>query len=71
MYAQVAVGLVLVDILPTSLLAHDVRTTLYSRWNDIKRLKRRRNNAVLTSCVSLVSIAHFKVLEVLNMLALL
>ena len=29
--------------------AHDVETTLYGRCNDVKRLKRRRNNVVLTS----------------------
>ena len=33
--------------------AHDVRKTLYGRWNDVKTLKRRRNNVVLTSCVGL------------------
>ena len=29
--------------------AHDVRTTLYGRWNDVKTWKRRLNNVVLTS----------------------
>ena len=28
---------------------HDVRTTSYGRWNDVKTLKRRRYNVVLTS----------------------
>ena len=28
--------------------------TLYGRWNDVKTLKRRRNNVVLTSCASWV-----------------
>ena len=32
--------------------AHDVRTTLYGRWNDVKTLKRRCNDVVLTSCIS-------------------
>ena len=31
-------------------LAHNVKTTLYGRCNDIKILKKRRNNVVLTSC---------------------
>ena len=31
--------------------AHDVETTLYGRCNDIKTLKWRRNNVILTSCV--------------------
>ena len=36
----------------TTQLAHDVRTTLYGRWNDVKTLKRRRSNVVLTLCAS-------------------
>ena len=34
--------------------AHDVETTLYGRWNDIKTLKRRRENDVLTSVFRLL-----------------
>ena len=30
--------------------AHNVKTTLYGRWNDVKTLKRRPYNVVLTSC---------------------
>ena len=32
--------------------AHDVWTTLYGRWNDVKTLKWRCNNVVLASCVN-------------------
>ena len=34
--------------------AHDVRTTFYRRYNDVKTLKQRRNNVVLTSCAGWV-----------------
>ena len=37
------------SLYPTQ-LAHDVRTTLYRRFYDIKTLKRHPNNVVLTSC---------------------
>ena len=44
-----------------SQLAHDVETTLYGRWNDIKTLKRRRNNIiVLTSCAGWVVTTSFQ-----------
>ena len=36
--------------------AHNVWTTLHGRWNDVRTLKRRRNNVVLTSCANWVSI---------------
>ena len=35
----------------TTQLEHDVITTLYGRWYDIKTLKRRPYNVVMTSCV--------------------
>ena len=35
--------------------AHDIRTTLYRRCYDVKALKRRRYNVVLTSCAGWAS----------------
>ena len=40
----------LVWLFHLSYLAHEVRATLHGRWNDVKALKRRRNNVVLMSC---------------------
>ena len=38
--------------------AHDVRTALYRSWNDVKTLKRRRNNVVLTPCAGWAALHH-------------
>ena len=44
------IGVAHVQLYLLSQSVHDVITTLYGRWNDVKTLKRRRNNIVLTSC---------------------
>ena len=39
--------------------AHNIEATLYGRWNDVKTLKRRRNNVVLTSCADNIRLNSF------------
>ena len=49
-----------------SQLAHGVRMTFYERWNDVKTLKRRLNNVVLTSYACWVLNFLYKSLQVFS-----